>query len=144
MCDDAALANRRSRSHRRRIPMNLTRIAGFGLALVGMAALAGTSSAAWDNVFQVCCHDCKPRVSFSVPCPPPCPPCPQPEMRISYVQRCYYQPVTEYVRKSYFEPVTKTVTSYYYEPVTEYKYTTYYDPCTGCPQKVCTPCTSYR
>ena len=65
-------------------------------------------------------------------------------MRISYVQRCYYQPVTEYVQKSYYEPVTKNVTSYYYEPVTEYKYSTYYDPCTGCPQKVCTPCTSYR
>ena len=60
------------------------------------------------------------------------------------MQRCYYQPVTEYVRKSYYEPVTKNVTSYYYEPVTEYKYSTYYDPCTGCPQKVCTPCTSYR
>ena len=42
------------------------------------------------------------------------------------------------------EPVTRNVTSYYYEPVTEYKYSTYYDPCTGCPQKVCTPCTSYR
>ena len=65
-------------------------------------------------------------------------------MRVSYVQRCYYQPVTEYVRKSYYEPVTRNVTSYYYEPVTEYKYSTYYDPCTGCPQKVCTPCTSYR
>jgi hypothetical protein len=64
-------------------------------------------------------------------------------VRISYVQRTYYQPVTEYVRKSYFEPVTKNVTSYYYEPVTTYKYSTYYDPCTGCPQKVCTPCTSY-
>ena len=46
--------------------------------------------------------------------------------------------------KKYYEPVTKNVTSYYYEPVTEYKYSTYYDPCTGCPQKVCTPCTSYR
>jgi len=65
-------------------------------------------------------------------------------MRISYVQRCYYQPVTEYIQKKYYEPVTKNVTSYYYEPVTEYKYSTYYDPCTGCPQKVCTPCTSYR
>jgi hypothetical protein len=124
--------------------MNLHRFLGFALALGGMAALAGTSSAAWDNVFQVCCHDCKPRVSYSVPCPQPCPPCPQPEMRISYVQRCYYQPVTEYVRKTYYEPVTKKVTSYYYEPVTEYRYTTYYDPCTGCPQRVCTPVTSYR
>jgi hypothetical protein len=110
-------------------------------------ATAGPASAAWNNVFQVCCNDCnKPRVSYSAPaCPQACPqPCPQPEVRVSYVQRCYYQPVTEYVRKSYYEPVTKNYTSYYYEPVTEYKYTTYYDPCTGCPQRVCQPCTSYR
>ncbi len=105
-----------------------------------------TASAAWDNVFQVCCNDCnKGRASYYQPAPQACPqPCPQPEMRISYVQRCYYQPVTEYQRYSYYEPVKKNVTSYYYEPVTEYKYTTYYDPCTGCPQKVCTPTTSYQ
>jgi hypothetical protein len=114
----------------------------FAVALLAAFGTAGTAPAAWDNVFQVCCNDCKPRTSYSAPaCPAPCP---QPEVRISYVQRCYYQPVTEYVRKSYYEPVTRQVTSYYYEPVTEYKYSTYYDPCTGCPQKVCTPCTSYR
>lgn len=128
--------------------MNFLRCAGlaFALALVGVLVTTNPAGAAWDNVFQVCCNDCKPRVAYSNPCPPPCPPqpCPQPEMRISYVQRTYYQPVTEYVRKTFYEPVTKKVTSYYYEPVTEYKYTTYYDPCTGCPQKVCTPCTSYR
>jgi hypothetical protein len=116
----------------------------LALALFGVLGTTGTASAAWDNVFQVCCNDCGPRVSYSSPCDP-CPqPCPQPEVRISYVQRCYYQPVTEYVRKSYYEPVTRNYTSYFYEPVTEYKYSTYYDPCTGCPQKVCTPCTSYR
>lgn len=121
--------------------MNLTRCAGLllGVALCA-ASTPARSEAAWDNVFQVCCHDCnKPRTSYSAPQA-----CPQPEMRISYVQRSYYQPVTEYVRKSYYEPVTKKVTSYYYEPVTEYKYSTYYDPCTGCPQKVCSPTTSYR
>ena len=117
----------------------------FALALFGALGTAGSAPAAWDNVFQVCCHDCdKPRTSFFAPAPCPPQPCPQPEMRISYVQRCYYQPVTEYVRKSYYEPVTRNVTSYYYEPVTTYRYSTYYDPCTGCPQKVCTPCTSYR
>jgi hypothetical protein len=121
----------------------------FALALFGALGTAGSAPAAWDNVFQVCCHGCdRPRVSFFAPdpCPPPCPPqpCPQPEVRISYVQRCYYQPVTEMVRKTYYEPVTRNVTSYYYEPVTTYRYSTYYDPCTGCPQKVCTPCTSYR
>ena len=66
-------------------------------------------------------------------------------MRISYVQRCYYQPVTEYVRKSYYEPVTRNGDELLLRAgLTEYKYSTYYDPCTGCPQKVCTPCTSYR
>jgi hypothetical protein len=125
--------------------MTQPRLTGFALALGSALATAGTAPAAWNNVFQVCCHD-KPRVSFSAPCPDPCPPppCPQPEVRISYVQRCYYQPVTEYVQKKFYEPVTRNVTSYYYEPVTEYRYSTYYDPCTGCPQKVCTPCTSYR
>ena len=122
------------------------RLAAAAALLVG---LGGTASAAWDNVFQVCCHDCKPRAAYYPPapqaCPQPCPQaCPQPEVRVSYVQRCYYQPVTEYHRQSYYEPVKQTYTSYYYEPVTEYKYTTYYDPCTGCPQKVCTPTTAYH
>jgi len=126
--------------------MTFYRCAGLALAvaLTGVAGTAGRATAAWDNVFQVCCNDCnKPRASYYAPqaCPQACP---QPEMRISYVQRSYYQPVTEYVRKSYYEPITKNVTSYYYEPVTEYKYSTYYDPCTGCPQRVSTPVTSYR
>jgi hypothetical protein len=77
--------------------MTQPRFTAFLLALGGALATAGSAPAAWNNVFQVCCNDCKPRVSFSAPCPDPCPPpCPQPEMRISYVQRCYYQPVTEY------------------------------------------------
>ncbi|MBY0460472.1 MAG: hypothetical protein K2V38_24420, partial [Gemmataceae bacterium] len=121
------------------------RCARFVLALALVSATAAPAAAAWDNVFQVCCNDCnrRPRTSFSAPpCPPD--PCPQPEVRISYVQRTYYQPVTEMVRKSYYEPVTKKVTSYYWEPVTEYRYSTYYDPCTGCPQRVSTPVTSYK
>ena len=129
--------------------------AALALTLGAVPGTTESASAAWDNVFQVCCNDCNkgraayypPSASYYPPapqaCPQPCPQaCPQPEMRISYVQRCYYQPVTEYQRQSYYEPVKKTYTSYYYEPVTEYKYTTYYDPCTGCPQKVCTPCMS--
>ncbi|HEX4609269.1 MAG TPA: hypothetical protein VH092_13795 [Urbifossiella sp.] len=124
------------------------RLPALVLAAAGLFGSAAPASAAWNNVFQVCCHDCQqPRSSYSVPAPAPaaaCPTCPQPEVRVSYVQRSYYQPVTEYVRRSYYEPVTRNVTSYYYEPVTEYKYTTYYDPCTGCPQRVCQPTTSYR
>ncbi len=138
--------------------MNRPRLTALLLTLGGVLATAGPASAAWNNVFQVCCNDCnKPSTSFSVPitsfsapcptpCPQPCPPppCPQPEMRISYVQRSFYQPVTEMVRKSYFEPVTRNVTSFFYEPVTEYRYSTFFDPCTGCPQKVGSPVTSFR
>jgi hypothetical protein len=65
-------------------------------------------------------------------------------MRISYVQRTFYQPCTEMVQKTFFEPVTKNVTTFFYEPVTTYRYSTFYDPCTGCPKQVCTPCTSFR
>src|SRR5580698_9428790 len=124
--------------------MNLLRLSIFGLALGGGLIATSPASAAWNNVFQVCCNDCgPPRTSYYVA--PACPQaCPQPEARVSYVQRSYYQPVTEYVQKSYYEPVRQNYTSYYYEPVTEYKYSTYYDPCTCCPQKVCTPVTSYR
>lgn len=119
-----------------------SRLAAAAALLFG---IGGTASAAWDNVFQVCCNDCQPRAAYYPPAPQACPqPCPQPEVRVSYVQRCYYQPVTEYQRYSYYEPVKQTYTSYYYAPVTEYRYTTYYDPCTGCPQKVCTPVTSYQ
>lgn len=120
-------------------------LAGLALAACGVLGSAAPAAAAWDNVFQVCCHDCpRPSSSYSPPAPA-CPaPCPQPEMRISYVQRCYYQPVTEMVRKSYYEAVTRNVTSYYYEPVQECRYATYYDPCTGCPQRVSVPTTSYR
>lgn len=123
--------------------MSLLRLtAGLALVAGGVLGSATPAAAAWDNVFQVCCNDCnRPRVSYAVPCPQPCP---QPEVRISYVQRSYYQPVTEYVRRSFYEPVTSNYTSYYMEPVTEYRYTTYYDPCTGCPQRVSQPVTSYR
>lgn len=111
------------------------------LAFGWLAADAGTASAAWNNVFQTCCHNCRPRVSYSAPA---CDPCPQPCPTISYKQRCYYCPYTAYKQETYCEPVTTYRTSYYWEPVTSYRYTSYYDPCTGCCQQVATPCTSYR
>jgi hypothetical protein len=108
------------------------------LALGCLAGGAADASAAWDNVFQTtaCCGE-STRSAFFAPAPNPC--CPT----ISYVQRCYYQPVTTYKTETYYEPVTTYRTSYYWEPVTRYRYTSYYDPCTGCCQQVATPCTSY-
>lgn len=114
-----------------------------GVCIVGWLTVGvGSASAAWDNVFQACCHSCKtpqissfyaPRISYSAPAP-----------QVTYRQRCYYQPVTTYKMQTRLEPVTSYRTSYYYEPVTSYRYTSYYDPCTGCCKRVACPTTSYR
>jgi hypothetical protein len=111
-------------------------------------ASAGPVEAAWNNVFQVCCHSCRPRVSgyasYSVAAPSACcNPCP-PVCTTRYEQRCYYQPVTCYQTKTYYEAVTTYRTSYYYEPVTSYRYSCYFDPCTCTYQQVACPTTCYQ
>lgn len=108
--------------------------------LVAVAFVAGASgaSAGWDNVFQLTC--CNERRSFFAPnnnC------CPQPEKRVEYVQRSYYQPVTEWKRETYKVPVRETVKSYYWDEVKSYTYTSYYDPCSGSCQQIAVPRTSY-
>src|SRR5712691_13418584 len=115
-------------------------------ALVVLAAGTSPLQAAWNNVFQVCCHSCgsQPSVSAYGAPDPCCNPCPQPVCTTRYVARCYYQPVTTYQTKSYYEAVTTYRTSYYYEPVTSYRYSMVCDPCTGCCQQVVTPVTSYQ
>lgn len=113
---------------------------------------AGSASAAWNSVFQVCCQGCGaaptvshylPSVSYAAPADPCCAP-PQPVCTTRYVQRSYYQPVTSYQTRSYYEAVTNYRTSYYYEPVTTYRYSCYVDPCTGCSQQMACPTTSYQ
>ncbi len=117
----------------------------WGSVLVLLAVSGGPAQAAWCNVFQVCCHSCRPSVSASYYAPAPCcDPCPQTVCTTRYVQRCYYQPVTSYQARSYYEPVTSYRTSYYYEPVTSYRYSCYFDPCTCSYQQVAQPVTSYR
>lgn len=121
----------------------------WGCALAAVAAATGPAGAAWDNVFQACCHRCggsPPAVANYGPgCCDPCQPCcPQQVCTTRYVQRCYYQPVTTYQQRTYYEPVTTYRTSYFYEPVTSYRYSFYRDPCSGCCQQVATPVTSYR
>src|SRR6266446_4626797 len=104
--------------------------------------LAGSPlHAAWNNVFQVCCHSCGGQASASYYAPPadPCNPCPQQVCTTRYIQRSYYQPVVTYQTKTYYEPVTTYRTSYYYEPVQSYRYSMYYDPCTCCYQQVACP-----
>jgi hypothetical protein len=123
----------------------------WACALAALAAVNGSAQAAWNNVFQVCCHHCRssayaasPIVAYAAPVDP-CPqPCPQQVCTTRYVQRCYYQPVTTYKQVTYYEPVTTYRTSYYYEPVCSYRYSCYYDPCTCSYQQVAQPVTSYR
>ena len=119
----------------------MKRYAGFAmLAASWLLGGAGSASAAWDNVFQTCCHGCRSQSSSFFAAPAACCPCPT----ISYVQRCFYQPVTCFRQETYCEPVTTYRTSFFWEPVTTVHCTSFFDPCTGCCQKVCTPCTSFR
>jgi hypothetical protein len=125
--------------------MRPLRGAVWGCALILLAVSAVPVQAAWCNVFQVCFFHHRATTSYYVapaPCCQPC--CPQPVCSTSYVQRCYYQPVTTYQTRSYYEPVTTYQTSYYYEPVTSYRYSCYYDPCSCSYQQVACPTTSYR
>jgi len=134
-------------------------VAAFVLALT--ATTAAPAEAAWNNVFQVTCWNCRPRSSnyspsyalysptpvynsYSSPACDPCPqPC-QPQCTTKYVQRCYYQPVQSYTTQTYYEPVTTYQTKTYYEPVTTYRYSCYYDPCSCKYQQVATPVVSYQ
>ena len=109
------------------------------LAAVGLLTSAPVASAGWDNVFQVCCHDCKPRRRASYYAAEPCPE----QREVRYEQRCYYEPVTVMKPERYTEEVPVRVRSYYWDPVTTYTRSSYYDPCTGQCQDICVPRTSY-
>lgn len=113
------------------------RFLATALAAAGLALTAGSASAGWNNVFEACCWDCNKRSSYKVP------DCPQPERRVQYMQRTYYEPVTEYRAEKVMVPENYTYKSYYWEPVTSYRYSSYYDPCSGQCQKVATPVQSY-
>src|SRR5262245_4023281 len=113
------------------------------VAAAGLSITASPAAAGWNNVFEACCWDCNKRSSNYVA--PACPQsCPQPERRVQYVQRTYYEPVTEYKCEKYLVPQNYTYKSYYYEPVTSYRYSCYYDPCTCQTQQVATPVTEYK
>ncbi len=114
------------------------RLLQTALAAAGLALSAAPASAGWNNVFEACCWDCNKRASNYTP---EC--CPQPEKRVQYIQRTYYEPVTEYKCEKIMVPQQYTYRSYYWEPVTSYKYSSYYDPCSGECQKVATPVQSY-
>ena len=81
-------------------------------ALAALALTNGSARAAWDNVFQVCCHNCRSSNYVAAAVPAPCNSCPQQTCTTRYVQRCYYQPVTTYRQSCYMEPVTTYRTRY--------------------------------
>jgi hypothetical protein len=108
-------------------------------AAAGLLATAGPAAAGWDNVFQVTCHDCKPRARSSYFRADDCPP----EKKVEYQRSYYYEPVTVMKPERYTEEVPTQVKSFYWEPVTRYTYTSYYDPCTGQCQQLACPKTCY-
>jgi hypothetical protein len=138
-------------------------LVGLGTLAVWAAAVVDVS-AAWNNVYQPTLFGrnrravtnyyytppvvvqsspvvAAPVVAHSAPA---CNPCAQPQCSTSYIQRCYYQPVTTYTTQSYYEAVTTMQTSYYYEPVTSYRTSYYYDACSCSYYQVATPTTSYQ
>jgi hypothetical protein len=122
------------------------RVSLWCCALAALAGGNGSAEAAWNNVFQVCCHSCRSSnyvaAAAPVAAPAPCGGCQQ--CTTNYVQRSYYQPVVTYRQSCYMEPVTSYRTSYYYEPCTSYRYSCYYDPCSCSYQQVAQPVTTYR
>src|SRR5947209_2698902 len=97
----------------------------LGLSTLGLWLGATLpASAAWDNVFQPTLFGrCRRPATVSqyytptvVQASPVCNTCnsppPQQACSTSYIQRCYYQPVTSYTTLSYYEPVTMYQTSY--------------------------------
>jgi hypothetical protein len=129
--------------------MRPLRIAVWVAGLAVAAAGGGPLHAAWDNVFQVCCHNCQspPVTSYYADpcCPQPCPPpCPQQVCTTRMVQRSYYQPVTTWETRTEMQQVTTYRTSYYWEPVCTYRVSCYFDPCTCSYRQVSVPVTSHR
>ena len=129
------------------------RVAVWCCAIGLFGAGATPLQAAWNNVFQVCCHRCGGPAPVAVPAAPApvvanfgpcCDPCPQQVCTTRYIQRCYYQPVTCYQTRTFLEPVTTYRTSFFWEPVTSVRYSCYCDPCTGCCKQVATPVTCLR
>ena len=122
-------------------PRVFARLAVPLAAFAGLLTTGGTAAAGWDNVFQVCCNDCRPRARASYyadPCPTPCP-----QQKVEYQRSYYYEPVTVMKPERVAEEVPVRVRSYYWEPVTSYTYTSYYDPCTCQCQQIAVPRTSY-
>lgn len=121
------------------------RFAFPALALAGLLGSAVPADAAWDNVFQVTCDNCRPRQRSSYYATPDACCAPQkPQQRVEYKQRSYYEPITVMKPEKYLEPVEVRSKSFYWEPVTAYSYSSYYDPCTGSCQQIAVPKTAYK
>jgi hypothetical protein len=149
--------------------MKTWRGAAWATALVVVGLSGTTANASWCNAFEVCWHRnqnttsqyyappasvayyvAPPVTSYYAPPPttscyePPaaCTPCQT--CQTNYVQRSYYQPVTEYQSQSYYEKVTSVSTSYYYAPVQSYSYSSFYDASSCSYQQVAKPTVSYQ
>ncbi len=117
--------------------MKLLRYAAPLAALVTFAEVP--AQAGWDNVFQVACHNCRPREtrsSYYAPAPVAS------QSRTSYVENTYDEVITVDKPTRVQEPVNVQVKSYYWDPVTTYTRRSYKNAA-GCTEEIDVPCTRY-
>ena len=125
----------------------------IGLSVVVFTALGSTSlHAAWDNVFQVCCFNCRSSTSYYYPSTAYYVPATSyytPSVAYYVPTTAYYAPATVYsidpccpapcapvcttqmVQRSYYQPVTHYENRTQYEAVTSYRTSYYYEPVTS-------------
>jgi len=100
------------------------------------------AQAGWDNVFQVACHNCRPRVARSSSSYASAPAPVASQSRTSYIENTYDEVITVEKPTIVSEPVSVQVKSYYFDPVTTYT-TRRYRNAAGCMEDVSVPCTRY-
>ncbi len=119
--------------------MKLLRYAAPLAALLTLSE--APAQAGWDNVFQVACHNCRPREtrsSYYAPAPVPV----ASQSRTSYIENTYDEVITVDKPTRVQEPVSVQVKSYYWDPVTTYTRRSYKNAA-GCTEEIDVPCTRY-
>ncbi|HQR08552.1 MAG TPA: hypothetical protein PLN21_17135 [Gemmatales bacterium] len=133
--------------------MHITRWSTRALMLLAGLAITTPAQAGWQSPFELTCFRHKqPQTAYYIaPAPSPCcgqvatpapvvanfvaPPTtccqPQPVVTTQFVQRTFYQQVTNFQPQTVVEPRTEMRTSFFYEPVTSYRISYAFDPC-GC------------
>lgn len=145
--------------------LQITRWSCRAVMLLAGLAVTTPAQAGWQSPFELTCFRKKqPQTAYYIapaPMPSPCcgqapapvvaqyvapSPCcqPQPTVTTQYVQRTFYQQVTNFQPQTVIEPRTEMRTSFFYEPVTSYRVSYAFDPCSCGFTPVATPQTTMQ